>query len=93
MSTKCFLIVASSIALIFSTSALAQNGAAPAVAPAAAPAAHPQVQSALVNLTIEYNALHTMLHSIGSMRINTQDRIKAMNSYMQQKNLLDGYQT
>ena len=93
MSTKCFLIVASSIALIFSTSALAQNGAAPAVAPAAAQAAHPQVQSALVNLTIEYNALDTMLHSIGSMRINTQDRIKAMNAYMQQKNLLDGFQT
>ena len=97
MSTKCFLIVASSIALIFSTSALAQNGAAPAAAPAAVPAAapspRPQVQSALVNLTLEYNALDTMLHSIGSMRINSQDRIKAMNAYMQQKNLLDGYQT
>lgn len=89
MSTKCFLIVASSIALIFSTSALAQNGAAPA----ATPSLHPQIQTALVNLTIEYNALDTMLHSIGSMRINTQDRINAMNAYMQQKNLLDGFQT
>ena len=93
MSTKCFLIVASSIALIFSTSALAQTGAAPADAPAAAPAPRPQVQSALVNLTLEFNALETVMHSIASISINTKDRINAMNAYMQQKKLLDGFQT
>ncbi|MDA1263200.1 MAG: hypothetical protein O3B75_09935 [Planctomycetota bacterium] len=88
MSTKCFLIVASSIVLISFTSAIAQNDSQND-----SPQTHPQVQTALVNLTIEYNALHTMMHSIGSMRINTQDRIKTMNAYMQQKNLLDGFQT
>lgn len=52
---------------------------------------HPQVQSALVSLQQELNALRTMLHSIGNSRKNSEDRISAMNAYMKEKNLMDGW--
>jgi len=67
------------------TTASAQDGASqPATV-------HPQVQAALVSLQQELNALRNMLHSIGNSRKNSEDRISAMNAYMKEKNLMDGW--
>jgi len=52
---------------------------------------HPQVQGALISLQQELNALRNMLHSIGNSRKNSEDRISAMNAFMKEKNLMDGW--
>jgi len=80
-------VVAALAAVPFLTTApvLAQDDAQPDSA------VHPQVQSALVSLQQELNALRNMLHSIGSSRKNSEDRIGAMNAYMKEKNLMDGW--
>ncbi len=95
MIPKCFLIVASSCLLAATTSTLAQDSSVDQSSPDSgdqAPAQiHPQIQAALINLTVEYNALNSMLHSIGSIRIHAEDRINAMNAYMKQKNLTEGW--
>lgn len=92
MNTKCLFIVASSLVFVSPIASYSQDSDA-SPASATTPSVHPQIQAALVNLTIESNALHTLLHSIGNVRVNTEDRLKAMNAYMQQKNLIDGWRS
>ncbi len=66
--------------------ASAQNDGAPS---ANAPA--PQVRGAATSLTVELNALHAMIDAMGNAKTNSEDRISAMNEYMKEKNLADGY--
>jgi hypothetical protein len=86
MTTPPFLVLTLAVGSFVATPAVsAQSDAAP---PATT---HPQVQGALVSLQQELNALRTMLHSIGNSRKNSEDRINAMNAYMKEKNLMDGW--
>jgi hypothetical protein len=86
MMTPPFLVLTLAVGSFVATPAVsAQSDAAP---PATT---HPQVQGALVSLQQELNALRTMLHSIGNSRKNSEDRINAMNAYMKEKNLMDGW--
>ena len=42
---------------------------------------------AAISMTIEMNALHTMIDAMGNARTNSEDRIAAMNAYMKSKQL------
>lgn len=91
MLVKNRFIVASALAIALSPSVWSQGSPDIAAAPAAAPGA--QVQRTLVNLTGELNALQSMIHTIGNLRVNSEDRLNAMNAYMTQKNLMDASRT
>lgn len=56
-----------------------------------AAAAAPANNAALTNLTMELRALHTMVDSIANMKTNSEDRLDAMNAYMKQRNIADGF--
>ena len=84
--------------LFLSAAALAQDGAAAAPPPAAsaAPASGPQmiaVPTSLLNLQHELNGLNSMDASISSLIHNTQTRLKAMDAFLQQKNLTADFAT
>jgi len=86
MKTHAFLVLTLAVGPLAATTPVsAQSGDAQPTT------THPQVQGALVSLQQELNALRTMLHSIGNSRKNSEDRINAMNAYMKEKNLLDGW--
>jgi len=89
MLKKLSFIVAISTIALSCTGAFAQDAAAPA----ASSPPNPQIQKALVNMQVELNALHTLMHSIGNARVNSEDRMKAMMDFMKEKNLLDGWYT
>ncbi|MSR44997.1 MAG: hypothetical protein EXS15_06565 [Phycisphaerales bacterium] len=87
MPLKSLFIVASSLAIALSPAALSQ-GTPPATSTAdAAPDAN--IQAALVNLTGELNALQSMNHAIGNARVNSEDRLNAMNAFIAAQNLTE----
>lgn len=57
----------------------------------AAPRVNPQLASALVNLTIELHALQSMIDSLGNMNHSARTRIEAMNAFMKEKSLDQGF--
>jgi hypothetical protein len=59
----------------------------------AAPRINPQLASALVNLTIELHALQSMIDSLGNMNHSARTRIEAMNAFLKEKSLDQGFAT
>ncbi len=95
MNVLSILTVASSIALFSSPTSFSQT---PTAGPATAAAqdssgADPQINMALGTLTVELNALHSMIDSLGDVRTNSEDRINAMDAFIKEKSLTDGWQT
>ena len=85
MNLPSLFTVASSIALFSSLPIHAQTAAAPATA-AAPQATDPQIDQALGHLSVEMNALHTMIDSLGDVRTNSEDRMAAMDAFIKEKN-------
>jgi hypothetical protein len=73
------------VTLFVSESAPQAAPAAPAPTTAAAPS------PAAVSLTVELNALRTIIDAMGNARVNSEDRIAAMNAFMKEKQLDGGY--
>ncbi|MSR69132.1 MAG: hypothetical protein EXS17_02140 [Phycisphaerales bacterium] len=95
MNVPSILTVASSIALFSSLPSFGQDPpAAPANASAQdATGSDPQINMALGHLTVELNALHSMIDSLGDVRTNSEDRINAMDAFIKEKVLTDGWKT
>ncbi len=74
-------------------SAAASQDGSDAAAQPTAPRINPQLASALVNLTIELHALQSMIDSLGNMNHSARTRIEAMNAYMKEKSLDQGFAT
>lgn len=93
MNVPSILTVASSLALFSSITTLAQNPTADPSSAAAndAAGADPQINMALGHLTVELNALHSMIDSLGDVRTNSEDRINAMDAFIKEKGLTDGW--
>ncbi len=93
MNVPSILTVASSLALFSSLTTFAQT---PPADPSSASAqdssgADPQINMALGHLTVELNALHSMIDSLGDVRTNSEDRINAMDAFIKEKGLTDGW--
>lgn len=89
------VLFALSIGLLPAT-ALGQDGADAATPPAAAPAGGQQmiaVPTSLLNLQHELNGLNAMNASTSSLIHNAQTRLKAMDAFLQQKNLTADFAT
>ncbi len=93
MNLPTLLTVASSIALSSTLSTHGQSAPATPSASASQPSddVHPAASAALTNLSVELNALHSMIDSLGDVRTNSEDRISAMDAFIKEKGLTDSW--